>query len=68
MFQEKYYYQVDTYYPSSKTYSHCDSKSELEKSNYNINIHKRKKNKYGSDYRNLNLWRIEDTLSMKQET
>ena len=26
---EKYYYQVDTYYPSSKICSHCDSKTEI---------------------------------------
>ena len=26
---EKYYYQVDTYYPSSKICSHCDSKTEV---------------------------------------
>ena len=25
----KYYYQVDTYYPSSKICSHCDSKTEI---------------------------------------
>ena len=25
----KYYYQVDTYYPSSKICSHCDSKTEV---------------------------------------
>ena len=27
--QGKYYYQVDSYYPSSKTCSHCGSKTEL---------------------------------------
>ena len=27
--QGKYYYQVDTYYPSSKTCSHCGSKTEV---------------------------------------
>ena len=27
----KYYYQVDTYYPSSKICSHCDSKTEITK-------------------------------------
>ena len=25
----KYYYQVDTYYPSSKTCNHCDSISKI---------------------------------------
>ena len=25
----KYYYQVDTYYPSSKICSHCDNKAEI---------------------------------------
>ena len=31
----KYYYQVDTYYPSSKTCSHCDYKTEITN---NLNI------------------------------
>ena len=33
--QGKYYYQVDTYYPSSKTCSHCESKTEITN---NLNI------------------------------
>ena len=31
----KYYYQVDTYYPSSKICSHCDSKTEVTN---NLNV------------------------------
>ena len=31
----KYYYQVDTYYPSSKTCSHCDYKTNITN---NLNI------------------------------
>ena len=27
--KEKYYYQVDTYFPSSKTCSHCNEKTEI---------------------------------------
>ena len=33
--QGKYYYQVDTYYPSSKMCSHCGSKTEITN---NLNI------------------------------
>ena len=32
---EKYYYQVDKYYPSSKMCSHCDSKTEVTN---NLNV------------------------------
>ncbi len=35
--KHKYYYQVDTYYPSSKICSHCGNKTEITK---NLNIRK----------------------------
>lgn len=41
----KYYYQVDTYYQSSKTCSHCDYKTNIIN---NLNIRNWECQKYGN--------------------